>query len=401
MLQLMKPHTGGQRALYLHPARFQVVACGRRWGKTAFGKLWLLEGLIRQGVPCWWVAPTYKMSGEIWREFQRTFGKFVSWQNATDRVMEFSNGASLTVWTGKAHDTMRGGAPGRVVIDEAAMIPTDELWYGSVLPALTDRDGSALFLSTPRGRNWFWELFNRGNDPLQQNLYKSWNFPSWFNPRFSRSYFETLRLSTPELFFRQEYEAEFVDDAGGVFRGVTKVATLDEAQPYAGDFVMGVDWGKSNDFTAISVIDRASKKQVALERFNQIGWSLQRGRLRTMYDRWKPAIIYAEANSIGDPNIEALRQEGLPVQAFYTTAQSKPPLIEALTLAIERQQIMLLNDRVQTAELQAYEMTRRADGQFRYSAPDGGHDDTVIATALAWHGCAQPNLFLFDKTDDE
>ena len=75
---------------------------------------------------------------------------------------------------------------------------------------------------------------------------------------------------------------------------------------------------------------------VALDRFNQIGWSLQRNRLRALANHWKPKVIWAEINSIGEPNIEALIQEGLPIRGFRTTAQSKPPLIEALALALER-----------------------------------------------------------------
>lgn len=385
-LQLIKPHKGGQRALYLHPARFHVVACGRRWGKTSFGKTIAAETLFRYGEDVWWFSPTYKMSSAIWRELRKSFGVYATWSNASERIMEFGNGAALTIWSGESADTARGGAPKLVIIDEAAMIQDADMWPAVIRPALTDKQGRALFLSTPRGHNWFWELFNRGNDPLFPD-YKSWNFPSWYNPMLPAAEFEEARASLPDRFFRQEYAAEFIPDAGGVFRGVLDVSRLDEREPYEGEFIFGVDWGKEHDFTVISVIDRQTRQQVKLERFNQIGWSLQRGRLVTLFEEWKPLAIWAEANSIGGPNIEALQAEGLPVHPFYTTAQSKSPLIEALALAIERKEITLLNDRVQVAELQAYEMERLPSGSFRYNAPDGGHDDTVIATALSWHGC--------------
>jgi predicted TIM-barrel fold metal-dependent hydrolase len=382
-LQLTKPHTGGQRALYRHPARFHVVACGRRWGKTQFGKLIAAEAIFKHGVDVWWVSPTYKMSGAIWRDFRKSIGRYATWANASDRVMEFHNSATLTIWTGDAADTMRGGAPGLVLIDEAAMIKDAEMWPAVIRPALTDKRGRAMFLSTPRGHNWFWELYNRGNDPLFPD-YKSWNFPSWYNPLLPKGEFEEARLTLPERFFQQEYGAEFIPDAGGVFRGVLDVSTADIRKPYKGRFVFGVDWGKVNDFTVISVFDTDTKTQVDIDRFNQISWSLQRQRLMLMYEKWKPVSILAEWNSIGDPNIEALQDDGLPVQPFHTNKQTKSPLIEALALAIERQDATLLNDRVQIAELQAYEMERLPGGAFRYNAPDGGHDDTVIATALGW-----------------
>lgn len=392
-LALTKPHKGGQRALYKHPARFHAVACGRRWGKTTFGKLITAEAIIKYEVDVWWVSPTYKMASAIWRDFRKTFAKYAVWSNASERIMEFPNHATLTVWTGESADTMRGGAPGLVIIDEAAMIRDAEMWPAVIRPALTDRRGRALFLSTPRGHNWFWELYNRGHDPLFKD-YKSWNFPTNYNPILPVGEVEEARLTMPDRLYRQEYLAEFIEDAGGVFRGVAGVSTADVQKPYAGNFVMGVDWAKSYDFTVLSVIDVDKKRQVDVDRFNQISWSLQRGRLKAMYDKWKPHVIWAEANSIGDPNIEALRDEGLPVRGFQTGPQNKGPLIESLALAIEQESITLLNDRVQIAELQAYEHERLPSGRFRYNAPDGGHDDTVIALALAWHGTQTGGLSL-------
>ncbi len=398
VVQLVKPHMGGQRALYRHSARYQVVACGRRWGKTSFGKLMAAETLFKYRVDVWFFTPTYKMASTIWRDLRKSFGRFAAWSNASERIMEFSNGASLTIWSGESADTARGGAPGLVIIDEAAMIRNADMWPAIIKPALVDKQGRAIFLSTPRGHNWFWELYNRGNDPLFPE-WKSWNFPSVYNTTIKHIEAEVAEAerSLPRRLFEQEYLAEFIPDAGGVFRGVDKVATGDEMQPYEGRFVIGVDWGKSNDFTAASVYDIDNKRQVALDRFNQIGWGLQRARIVNLYEQWKPIVILAEENSIGSPNIEALQAEGLPVRSFMTTAQSKGPLIEALALAIERMEITLLNDRVQTAELQAYEMERLPGGAFRYNAPDGGHDDTVIALALSlWAAGRQPGVISVD-----
>jgi hypothetical protein len=148
-----------------------------------------------------------------------------------------------------------------------------------------------------------------------------------------------------------------------------------------GYYYVGVDWGKDNDFTCISVMT-SEGRQVWLERFNQIGWNLQRGRLAEVCRRFKPVVVVAEENSMGSVNIEALRAEGLPMASFTTTSKSKMPLIEALALAMEREEVMLLNDAVLKHELMAYEMKKTAYG-WKYSAPPGMHDDTVMATALS------------------
>ena len=105
-----------------------------------------------------------------------------------------------------------------------------------------------------------------------------------------------------------------------------------------------------------------------------------------MVERWQPEQIWAEANSFGAPNIEALQEEGLPMRSFTTTSKSKSPLIESLALAIERRFIRLLDHPALLTELSSYSLERLPGGGYRYGAPAGMHDDTVMATALAWYG---------------
>jgi hypothetical protein len=198
----------------------------------------------------------------------------------------------------------------------------------------------------------------------------------------------------PERTFRQEYLAEFLSGSGAVFRGVEQAATVAPGgAPQSGErYGFGADGGRSHDYTAIAVLAVSARQLVALERFTGVGWAVQRGKLAALAARWQPEAIWAEANSVGGPNIEALQAEGLPVQPFHTTAASKAPLIEGLALAIERGELALLRDAVLLAELEAYTLEQLPSGQFRYSAPTGGHDDTVIALALAWHGALQSRV---------
>jgi len=102
-------------------------------------------------------------------------------------------------------------------------------------------------------------------------------------------------------------------------------------------------------------------------------------------------VWIGESNSMGGPLVERLQALNYPIQAFQTTNATKQQAIDNLALAFEREELALLMDPVQTAELQAYEMERLPSGLIRYSAPEGMHDDTVMALALAWHGCARPN----------
>jgi hypothetical protein len=125
---------------------------------------------------------------------------------------------------------------------------------------------------------------------------------------------------------------------------------------------------------------------VDYDRFNQIDWTLQRNRLQNMAQKWDTVQVVAEANSIGEPNIEELRKTGLDITAFTTTAASKQQIINQLALAFEQADITIPNDPVLIGELQAYTIERLPSGNYRYTAPAGLHDDCVMALALAWHG---------------
>jgi len=135
-----------------------------------------------------------------------------------------------------------------------------------------------------------------------------------------------------------------------------------------------------------------------MDRFNRIDYAVQRGRLGALADRYMPTVIMAESNSMGEPIIEQLQRDGLPVRGFNTTNATKAQIIEALGLAFERGDLAILADPVLIGELQAYEMTRLPSGMVRYSAPDGMHDDCVMSLALAWlASVTNPGPILFTE----
>lgn len=134
------------------------------------------------------------------------------------------------------------------------------------------------------------------------------------------------------------------------------------------------------------MLDITDKAAVYLDRFNQIDYVLQAGRLKALAQRFQPVSIIAESNSIGEPVIEQLRRDGLPVTPFQTTNATKTAAIDALALAFEQDAIKIINDPVMVGELQAYEMERLPSGLLRYSAPEGMHDDCVMSLAIGWTG---------------
>jgi phage terminase large subunit-like protein len=380
----------GQQTVAQHPARFQILACGRRWGKTRLGSLRCIATAL-QGGRAWWVAPSYPMASIGWRLIKRLSMQIPGVEKReVDRLLDFPGTGSVQVKSADNPDSLRGEGLDFLVMDECAFIK-EAAWSEALRPALSDRQGHALFISTPKGRNWFWRLWQTGQDDLEHG-WQSWRFPTAENPYIAGEEIDSARQNLPERIFAQEYLAEFVEDAGSVFRRVMDAATAvaqDSAQE-GHEYVMGVDWGKHNDFTVIAVLDTHTNGLVYMDRFNQIDYQVQIGRLRALCEKFRPDTIIAERNAMGEPLIEQLQREGLPVQAFVTTNASKTEAIDALALGFERGDVKILPDSVLIGELQAYEMERLPSGLLRYSAPEGMHDDTVMALALGWHAIAVP-----------
>lgn len=370
----------GQRTVWEHPARFQVLSCGRRWGKSRLGALRCIVAAL-QGGRAWWVAPSYPMASVGWRMMKRLAvqipGAVV---RESDRLITMPGSGTVQVRSADDPDSLRGEGLDYLVMDECAFI-RERAWTEALRPALADRRGRAMFISTPKGRNWFWRIWS-----AQDSEWRSWRFSSYDNPFIEPTEIDAARRLLPERIFAQEFLAEFIDDAGGVFRGVMAAATAEQqerGQP-GREYVIGVDWGKHNDFTVLSVIDVGYRALVKIDRFNQIDYTVQTDRLRALCERFRPSAVVVERNSIGEPLIEMLLRQGLPIVPFNTTNASKAAIIDGLALAFERQSIQIIDDPVLLAELQAYEMERLPSGLLRYSAPDGLHDDCVMSLALAW-----------------
>jgi hypothetical protein len=272
---------------------------------------------------------------------------------------------------------------------------------------LIDTQGWLWAKGTPKGRRGF--FFHEHAAALGRADSAAWQIPTvgavieagqlvrrphpLENPFIPFAEIEAAFKTTPERIFRQEYLGEFIEGSGSVFRNIFNcLAGPTTPAEHAGhNLVCGCDWGQSQDFTCYSVVCVDCRREVALDRFNQVDYSLQRARLASLVSTWNVGYILTETNSAGQPVFEALQQDGLPVYGFQTTASSKPPLIEALVLAFEQGEWKWLDDPVATGELEAYERVVSATtGRASYAAGSGVHDDTVMGRALAFKA-AQDN----------
>ncbi len=377
-----------QRGVVEEAKRWNIVCCGRRWGKSVLGIDRLIQPAL-YGQPVAFFSPTYKMLTEIWRDVRMRLAPIVASVSTQQRRLELLTGGVVEMWSLDNPDTIRGRKYALAVIDEAAMVKDlATTWQQVIRPTLTDMCGSAWMLSTPRGRGFFWECFMRGQH--QEHDWCSWQMPTSANPHIAPEEVEAMRLELPQRAYQQEILAQFLDDTGSVFRRILEAAIAEEQDgAIAGhSYIIGVDWARSGDYSCFVVLDSTTSHMVYLDRFTDTTFDVQMMRLRGLYERFQPNAIIAEENSMGLPLVEQLGNQGYPIVAFRTTNASKQAIIDALALAFEQAHIRILNNPVLISELLAFEIERLPSGLLRYSAPSGQHDDTVMALALAWYGAS-------------
>jgi hypothetical protein len=372
-------------------ARFVHLRAGRRWGKSHLLARMLTEAAIKKKIVGYF-APTYKLMLPVWEQARKVLRAPVADENKAERRIDTVVGGRIEFWSLDNPDAGRSRGYDLVVVDEAGLVRNLEtIWREALIPTLIDRAGRAVLAGTPKGRGDFWRIYQSAlDDPRWVTIRRSTSD----NPRLDPADVALLRSAMTERAARQELDAEFLDDGGAVFRNVR--GCVGETVRSGEAAVIGVDWGRHNDATVFIALDPQTRCVVDVERLVDVDFASQRRALTTFWQRNGRGAIIAEANSIGQPNIEELQRAGLPVQAFTTTAASKPLLIDTLALALEQRTIVLPATEWLLNELEIYSVDVTASGRARYSAPEGGFDDGVIALALAVWGASRTTEVLFD-----
>ena len=349
------------------------------------------------GQPYGYFAPTYKILTEVFEEARSRLAPVAQVASKSEKRIELITGGVIEFWTLEDPDAGRSRRYKEIAVDEAGLVrDLEDCWFRSIRPTLADFAGTAWFAGTPKGRNFFHTAFAKGQDP-EQPEWESWQRPTVTNPYILASEIEAARLELPERAFRQEFLAEFLDDAGGVFHGVRECIDQGERGPRdgLGPFTIGVDLARTQDFTVLSVLD-SDGRQLETQRFNTVSWDRQIDLIQQIAARYPNCKLVVDSTGVGDPIYERLSRLGLSVDSFKFTSASKGPLIENLAMRIERGEVRLLDVPVQADELLAYEYQVSKSGHISMNAPEGMHDDTVIALALAAWGMARrrvPNFY--------
>lgn len=367
----------GQRRVVNHPARFKVVMCGRRFGKSALGIRWLCDGALA-GEPVAWFAPSYKIALEAWRELVDRLSAITERISEQDKRLELKTGGVVEVWTLDGPDPARGRKYARVVIDEAGIVrDLLDIWQAAIRPTLVDFGGKALMLGTPKGRrHGFVTMFQRGqgDDPD----WMSFRAATADNPYIPLEEVEAAKRELPPEIFKQEFEGIPTDDGANPF-GLDAIRKCIGPMSSEAPVVYGVDLARSMDYTVVLGLD-AWGKVCRLDRW-QLPWAETKAKVAELT---KGVPVVADATGVGDAIVADLQGLGVDVTPHIFTQPSKLRLMQRLVAAFQGGQITI-PDGWLTRELEAFEFVYTATG-VRYEAPRGYHDDGVMALGLALHG---------------
>lgn len=395
-----KPHPSQQKILKaLSKSREVLVCAGRRFGKSLLASYIALKELILPQKRIWIVAPNYETSEIIFNKVVQwiykiaSSGKTVGIKKRPYPIIETAFNSLLECKSAENPVGLLGKATNLVIIDEAAKI-NEKIWYQFLFPTTHDFSAKVLFISTPMGHNWFFEKYL-----VLKEKNQAFVFSSKDNPYFSKEEWKRAKKEIPEQIFKQEYLGEFIQEGYGVFQNVDELVNEKVLkEPKSGHFyVIGVDLAKYRDFTVIIVVDKNTHEVVHFKRFREISYPYQKERIVEIAKKYNNAVVFLDSTGVGDPIADDLRRAGISVEDFKFTSSSKEQIIEKLRIFLEQKAIILPPIEVLLDELKAFTIEITLAGKKKYSAPQGYHDDCVIALALAVWGLFSPQPLKIQK----
>lgn len=242
-----------QKIVALDPHRFRVLCMGRRWGKTTLA---IDQMKARSAIPnsriCY-VAPTYQQARDIAWEQLRGDYKEAGKINESRLEIDVVNGSKIHLRGWESIETLRGQKFDLIVLDEVAMMRNFWLnWQEVIRPTLTDTKGEALFISTPKGFNHFYDLFNLESKDTD---FKSFHFTTYDNNHIPREEIDKARQELTEDRFAQEYQADFRKTQGLVYKEFSRITHIFKEYPER-EWVKvfgGHDFGTHNPCASITI----------------------------------------------------------------------------------------------------------------------------------------------------
>lgn len=400
-----------QKLVIEDPHPFKIVVWSRQSGKTTTAINILNKAAITDPATYMYVGPEKSQAKNIiWKDPDGIF-KF-----APSELIQSKNEVELTIKykptsfrsDGKARpgsvfyiegsdnpDRIRGPKPHGVILDEFDQIDED-LWP-TIFPALNQNNGWAIIMGTFKGKGQLYKLFSKYWDwttmtPIEDPYFRAFYLPACNNPYFTPEMKAKALSVMPKAMYDQEYDLKPMDGNGRVFPDISPllVGSLKPRNPYH-QYVMGIDLGKTLDYSAVSIIDRNTHELVHQSRW-QGDWTTTIDQLLTLRTSYNRAHCVIDSTGTGDPIAEILRKRGVTrahIDDFKFSNKSKDQMVRKMGVFFSEGRIILpsidqIPNLVSEIEQYTYEISKA--GNYRYTAPRGMHDDEVCSLGLAiWY----------------
>jgi len=386
-IKLFTPHIGQKQIINEFANtkhKFGVVASPRQYGKSLLGQnlllYWLLQHPKQKGA---WISPIYNQSKKVFQELVGAAHEIIVEKNKADLSIKFINGSTLLFLSAERYDSIRGFSFTHVVIDEGAFIKEQAI-NEAIMPTLTAIGKKCLIISTPKGKNWFYNYWMRGNQ--RNETYISFKGDSLDNPYADKEFIAEQRRSLPDDIYRQEYLAEFTDAGSEVFRGIDNISLINSYTHESRErCYIGIDTGLSNDYSVLCVFNEHGRI-LLMDRRNGDNISTIANEFISRMSRYNIVGGFIETNGIGRAMYDLINPKFRRVQPFTTTQDSKTQIVRMLIEDIEQMNLELPTKQLEPQlykELSLYTYKLGTNGKLTFTHPNGEHDDMVDALMLA------------------
>ena len=385
--------------------KYITVVFSRQSGKTVLMLVLCIEWMLEKNQSIAYICRNFVLAKRLYKELIRVLPKdIVKSANGTDLSIETVHGSVLTFYSAEQGASLRGQTFNYMICDEFAFHRQEQtdgthLWNDILSPTLKARGKKCIFVSTPLGKNnIFYEMYQRGlskDYPNYASILKTIYDDGFIKPEE----IEEIRKSIPELSFKQEYLCMWLDDGLSFFQGFSDCFDLGIYNNSVKSWV-GIDC--SGDGTDATVCSRINEKG-EIEVFEAVGTlDMKYRQIADYLNRVNPQAVYGEINGLGLPmltEIKKLVKRKSNIYDWTTTNSSKEEIISDLAVAIANKDVHFLKSDTETYnELGNFVVTVSKTRKLTFAARGNGHDDRVMATAIAlrcredFKYAGQPNL---------
>lgn len=382
--------------------KYITVVFSRQSGKTVLMLVLCIQWLLQNNVLIAYICRNFILAKKLYRELIKILPKeIVKSANGTDLLIELVNGSVLTFYSAEQGASLRGQTFNYMICDEFAFHKQEQtdgtmLWNDILSPTLKARGRKCIFVSTPLGKNnIFYEMYQRGlsdDFPKYASILKT-----IYDDGFIKSdEIDEIKKSIPELSFRQEYLCEWFDDGLSFFQGYSDCFDIEK---YDGTKSwIGVDCsGDGSDATVCAKVNEKGE----FELFEALGTlDMKYRQIADFINKSNPVGVFCEINGLGSPMYNEIRKLVRNKSKLYewtTSNSSKEEIISDLAVAIANKDVHFLKNDMKTYnELGNFVVTVSKTRKLTFAARGSGHDDRVMATAIALR-CRKDLKFSGDK----